>query len=68
MIVLALKDATQEQLRKHYQETPVTRKEFDNIRPLYYDVTGKQWGYDPLIEHYRSWLLKKGIRAIVIQT
>lgn len=66
MIVIEIKKASQIQLRKHYDQIVATRLEFDSIRPNFYDVTGKPFGYDALAEHYRYFLLSKGLHKIAI--
>ena len=62
---IKLKYATEDELRKHYEDTYSMRKEFDDTRPLFYMTQGT-FNSDPLIDHYRRFLHSKRITTIVI--
>jgi len=61
---IEIANVTEEQLEKHYNRTVVSRIAFDKVRPNYYEV--KSENKNPMINHYKQWLLQQGFLYIVI--
>lgn len=61
---IKIKEATSKQLKEHYDKTVSLRLDFDKIRPDFYEV--KYGSKDPMMEHYRQWLIKRGVLYIAI--
>jgi hypothetical protein len=63
---ILLKDATLEEIERHYKDSPNIRQKFDDIRPSFYMTRGT-FKTDPLLEHYKIFLQEKGIIYIAIK-
>lgn len=67
MIQMLLADASQEDLEQHYHEAIETRKQFDKVRPNFYQ-NFKGWNHNPMMAHYRTWLKDQDAKYIFLTT
>lgn len=63
---IELKKATEDEVREHYKHYSELKEEFENTRPSFY-MTHGTFNSDPLISHYKYFLLDKGIKYIAIK-
>ena len=61
-----LKDATEKEVRSHYESRYAMSKKFDDQRPSFYMTTGS-FNSDPLIADYKYFLQKNNITTIAIE-
>lgn len=67
MMSVKITKATTSELENHYKHAVAMRLKFDKIRPNYYKnkITGTK--NNPMMEHYRQWLLKQELRFIGVE-
>ena len=61
-----LKDASEQEVRAHYESRYAMSKKFDDQRPSFYFTQGS-FNCDPLIADYKYFLQKNNITTIAIE-
>jgi pyridoxal/pyridoxine/pyridoxamine kinase len=64
---IKLKDATEEEMEEFYKHYSDLKQEFERIRPMGYFSNLGGFACDPLLAHYKYFLLEKGIQYISIK-
>lgn len=64
---IRLKDATEEDIKKHYKERTPLRDKFEAERPLGYISNLGGFNCNPLLAHYKYFLKDEGIAYIAIK-
>ena len=66
MRVIPLQTATEVEMREFYKNWNDVKKEFESMRPSFYFTHGS-FNFDPLLSHYKSFLINKGVKSIIIK-
>ena len=64
---IELRNATEEEIEKHYKKQTPLRDKFESVRPSGYLSNFGGFSCNPLLAHYKYFLIENGIDYIAIE-